>query len=256
MKPKNTKNNIKAAAIKANEAALATASTQQELKVSEIPEHIGRFDGLALNLRDNITFADWKAVGVGFARVHNGSGWALGDWLNAGARFEKDGTTKKAYKEAVEATGIDYGRLRTFASIAARFKPEERRVSLSFEHHRLLAPVKGDKVIALMDKAENEKLSAAALRAIVPKSGKTKKKKETDEQRKVRESREDEKWREKAQLLKEYLEDMPPHCMHLWRKLCEEIVEACQGVTGRFSDHEANAAAEAERDAAAAEDAQ
>jgi len=214
-----------AGAQKSSVPAIGTLSTiePESISVSALPPQIGRFDGLSLTLADNISYADWKAVGVGYARIHSVSGWVLGDWLNAGAQFDnKEG--KKAYKEAIEATGIDYQRLRTFASVAGRFKPGLRRKEISFEHHRVLSTVKDDKeVAALMDKVQNEHLSATATRVIVPKSSKTAKKL-TPEQERAKAQAHDERMREKAQEVVAYLsKDIPAFCTPTWVLLTTEL---------------------------------
>jgi hypothetical protein len=204
--------------------------------VNIIPANLGTFNGIALTLAPGISLDNWKRLGAGFAQVHAASGWALGDWLNGGAEFEK--TEKKAYKEAVAATGIDYGRLRIFASIAKRFPAEQRRPGLSFEHHRILAPMKDDKVIALMDRAENEQLSTAATREIVPKTKPKKPKKETDEQRKVREAKEDEAFRLSAKELITYMREMPDDRLKLWPELLAEMSESLAGLESRIGTYE------------------
>jgi hypothetical protein len=156
------------------------------------------FDGISMTFKQGTTLDQWETVGMGLAQSSKVSQWCLGDWLNYGT-----GNFKKEYKAACEKTGLAYGTLRTAASVAKRFAPALRRISVSFEHHRLLAPVKDVKqVLAIMDRVEKDGLSANAMKEIIPK---TEKKALTPEQQEAKDVAESTRHREHAQELHLYL---------------------------------------------------
>jgi len=162
-----------------------TPAPQQQLGLSPITliaeQKNVHFSGVALKFDDGATFEEWNHVLQGFAAIDTISGFCIGDALNFGSK--KFGTADKdRYTKAVAATGLSKGTLKNYAMTAARFAPDQRRVGLSVEHHRLAAPVKDDtKLTALLDRAENEKLSASAFREIVPKTKRKAKKKTPEE---------------------------------------------------------------------------
>jgi len=197
-------------------------TTDVQLQLVGDPPPSVSFTGVGLEFNEMTTFEDWQKVGVGMAKASNISSFCLGDWLNFGEKkFDK-----KQYKEAIAATGLKYGTLRNMASVAKRFTPEKRRQTLSFEHHRLLAPVKTDEKLAqLMDRAENEHLSANALKEIVPKA---KAKKLTPEQQKKADDKADEKHRQNAELLIDYLSDMPTRFLAGWSQVLDRLVDVCE----------------------------
>jgi len=212
-----------------------------QLELAGLPDHVGKFNGISLELSEHITLPDWKAVGVTFSRISAGTSWALGDWLNVGAKFDTK-ADRKGYKEAIAATGLDYGRLRTIASVAKRFPPAMRRPSLSFEHHRLLAPVKkADKIEELMDRIDEEKLSTAALRPLLPKQPKKKGKPKTAEQTFTKEVADGEKWLQKIRDLTSYVSTMPAHVAASWAQGTdiETLSAAFQAALDRATKHNA-----------------
>lgn len=83
------------------------------------------------------------------ARYANGTRWWLGDWLTFG-RYKYG----RRYREAIDATGLDYQTLRNYASVARRFEVSRRRDNLTFQHHA--------DVCALTDDAQDHWLDLAA----------------------------------------------------------------------------------------------
>lgn len=182
-------------------AALAPATPE---KVSVAPILTGPlsenvvFDGVSMTFKQGTTLEQWEAVGLGLAQSSKVSQWCLGDWLNYGT-----GAFKKDYKTACAKTGLAYGTLRTAASVAKRFAPAKRRLTVSFEHHRLLAPVKDeDKVKTILDRVEKEDLSAAAMKELIPKETP---KPLTPEQQEARDIAESTRQREHAENLMKWL---------------------------------------------------
>jgi hypothetical protein len=87
-----------------------------------------------LDLRDGISFEDWRGVGCQIARISNGSSWWLGDWVNYGERAYGE-----RYRSALDVTQLDYQTLRNYAWVARRFEASRRRERLSFQHHAEVA---------------------------------------------------------------------------------------------------------------------
>jgi hypothetical protein len=93
---------------------------------------VGADYGLAL--RRGMSFDDWATVGWRLARLSTACTWALGDWLVFGAEAYGD-----RYKQAVDATRLEYQTLRNYAWVASRFAAHRRRGGLSFQHHAEVA---------------------------------------------------------------------------------------------------------------------
>jgi len=127
------------------------------------------FHGNSATFDKSTDFETWERAGMAIAGAARASTWFLGDWLNFGSeKFPKN------YKAAVEKTGLAYGTLRTIASICQKFPAEKRYQGLTFEHHRLLAPISDEKTReALAQKAATEKLGATAMRELLPDKPKT-----------------------------------------------------------------------------------
>lgn len=170
------------------------------------PSHLSAnvsFDGVSITFREGTTIDEWRATGHQLATASKVAQWTLGDWLNFGSSH-----FKKEYKAAAEATGLAYGTLRTAASVAKRFPPNKRRITpqLSFEHHRLLAPIKDEAVITkIMDRVEREKLSANAMKELIPVSMS---KEKTPKQIEAMEIAKSNRMREQVEKLCEYLNEI------------------------------------------------
>jgi len=178
-------------------APIVEKTPVQPIVTGPISENV-LFDGVSMTFKQGTTLDQWTATLEGLVQSSKVSQWCLGDALNFGSvNFKKD------YKAACEHTGLANGTLRTAASVAKRFAPAKRRLSLSFEHHRLLAPVKDEaQVAAIMDRVEAEGLSVAAMKEIIPK-GEPKAK--TPEQQEAADVAESLRYQEHAKNLVTYL---------------------------------------------------
>src|SRR3954452_18033627 len=101
-----------------------------------------RFDPL-------LPYETWRDLGARFGTYTNAMSWWLGDWLVFGR-----GKYGRRYKEAIAATGLDYGTLRNYAVVARRVEPSRRRSDVSFQHHA--------EVCALDDEHQDSWLARAA----------------------------------------------------------------------------------------------
>lgn len=103
----------------------------------------------------------WLDQGQQLAKQHQRNGqWVIGDWLTQFPWGRK-------YEHAAEIFGLSPGTLKNYASICKKFEPSRRRDGLSFEHHAAVAALDNpDEQDRLLRRAEDERLTARALRAV------------------------------------------------------------------------------------------
>lgn len=114
---------------------------------------------VGLRLPRNLEFAEWERAGQHLTRIVETSAWCLGDWVVYGKAHYPD-----RYARAVDATGLDYGTLRNYASVAGRVPLSRRRDKLSFQHHAEVASLPADEQEAWLDRAEKKGWSRNQLR--------------------------------------------------------------------------------------------
>ncbi|MEV0700912.1 LmbU family transcriptional regulator [Saccharopolyspora sp. NPDC050389] len=114
---------------------------------------------VGLRFPRRLDFADWERAGRRLTRIVDSSAWCLGDWAVYGKEYYPD-----RYARAVEATGLDYGTLRNYASVARRVPLSRRRDALSFQHHAEVAALPADEQEAWLEKAEKKGWSRNQLR--------------------------------------------------------------------------------------------
>ena len=121
---------------------------------------IGQFSRIGLVLPEDISFDDWKAIGVRLADQGAGWPWAIGDWLRRGER--KWG---EKYKEAIEVTGKEYQTVARCSIVANAFDDfTRRRAKLSWAHHCEVAPLAPTEQDVWLDRCEAEGWMRADLR--------------------------------------------------------------------------------------------
>lgn len=109
-----------------------------------------------LLLARDLTFEEWRAIAAGFGKSLQTAAWCIGDWMVYGERkwgrqllmngedFDPAAPNKipsHVFDDAVAASGLDRATLSTYASVARKIPMDERRIHLSFGHHRILAPL-------------------------------------------------------------------------------------------------------------------
>lgn len=109
-----------------------------------------------LILAKDLTFEEWSAIGSSFGTALQTAAWCIGDWmvygerkwgkqlLLDGAEFDPEKPNRipsHVFDEAVASTGLDRQTLSQYASVCRKIQREDRRIHLSFAHHRLLAPL-------------------------------------------------------------------------------------------------------------------
>jgi hypothetical protein len=112
-----------------------------------------------IRFRRDLTFETWTVMGQRIATISNASAWCLGDWLLYGQRTFGD-----RYREAVDATGLDYQTLRNYAWVARRFELSRRRDNVSFQHHAEVAALPEVAQDLWLDRAQRSGWSRNELR--------------------------------------------------------------------------------------------
>ena len=109
-----------------------------------------------LLLSKDLTFDEWAAIAENFGKALQTAAWCIGDWmvygerkwgkqlLMDGAEFDPkkpDRIPSHVFDMAVAATNLDRQTLSKYAEVCRKIPREERRMNLSFGHHRVLAPL-------------------------------------------------------------------------------------------------------------------
>ncbi|MEI6656617.1 MAG: hypothetical protein WCP45_17780 [Verrucomicrobiota bacterium] len=117
-------------------------------------------DRSGLDIREELTFEEWQALGIELAPVAKSIGFIIGDWINYGqARYGEK------YHEALRLTGLAYETLAVYSHVARRVEFLSRNKNLDFTHHKVVAKVKDpDEQRKWLDTAEKQNLSVARLR--------------------------------------------------------------------------------------------
>jgi hypothetical protein len=114
---------------------------------------------VGLRIVNALAFDVWALAGSKLIQAHNSSAWCLGDWIIYGqSRYES------RYREAVDATGLDYRTIRNYAWVSRRFELSRRRENLSFQHHAEVAALPEHEQDRWLDEAEQAGWSRNALR--------------------------------------------------------------------------------------------
>jgi hypothetical protein len=131
---------------------------------------------VGLRLSKDLTFDEWSAIASSFGKALQTAAWCIGDWLVYGERkwgqqllldgdeFDPDAPNRipsHAYDAAVSATGLDRQTLSQYAGVCRKIPMEERRLHVSFGHHRILAPLPPAKRLewwALLDSESKKEL--------------------------------------------------------------------------------------------------
>lgn len=117
---------------------------------------------VGLKLDENLTFDEWKGIGLQLQLMHGSVGFWIGDWLNFGER--KWG---EKYAQAIEETGLDYGTLRNYAWVSRELPLSLRRDNLSYSAHKEIASAPKEKQEELVERASEEELDTRSVRELV-----------------------------------------------------------------------------------------
>lgn len=124
-----------------------------------------------LILAKDLTFEEWNAIGSIFGTALQTAAWCIGDWMVYGERkWSKqlllDGAAfdpktpnripSAVFDTAIASTCLDRQTLSQYASVCRKIPMEERRINLSFGHHRLLAPLPSPQRLEWMQLLDSE----------------------------------------------------------------------------------------------------
>lgn len=129
-----------------------------------------------LILAKDLTFDEWEAIGSSFGTALQTAAWCIGDWMVYGERkwskqlllngADFDPKTPNripshVFDLAVTTTGLDRQTISKYAEVCRKIPLAERRIQLSFGHHRILAPLPSPQRLewmALLTDSESVKL--------------------------------------------------------------------------------------------------
>ena len=109
-----------------------------------------------LILSKDLTFEEWSAIAGNFGKALQTAAWCIGDWMVYGERKwgrqllldgadfdpkKPDRIPSHVFDLAVDSTGLDRQTLSKYAEVCRKIPRDERRIQLTFAHHRILAPL-------------------------------------------------------------------------------------------------------------------
>jgi hypothetical protein len=117
---------------------------------------------VSLILPKSLTYEKWADIGQKLTVMNRFTKWALSDWLNYGEL--KYGET---YAQAASATGYAPDYLAIIKYVGGSVDASRRRQNLSFEHHRLVAPLNAEEQECMLAVAESNRWTVAELRTAI-----------------------------------------------------------------------------------------
>lgn len=124
-----------------------------------------QFMETSLSLPESMDHTEWLSVGTKLRQMEQSVMWWIGDWLRFGE--VKYGQT---YKDAAQATGYAVGTLKIAKHVSETFsEPLVRHNDLTFDHHRLAAPLEANERETVLSKAARENQSTREMKAEIGK---------------------------------------------------------------------------------------
>lgn len=134
---------------------------KKEVMAVGFPERVS-IKRRSLSVKGSLTFNEWLDVGYLLKDIHGSIMFWLGDWLNYG-----ENRYGETYAQAVEVSGYSPQTLADAKWVASRIKPSFRNETLSFAHHRAVAPLNQKDQSKWLKKAQADKLTSSVLRLAV-----------------------------------------------------------------------------------------
>jgi len=133
-------------------------------------EIIPKADGLVCNSVsanfESMTYDGWAEFMPNYLmpvfRMSQAFPFFAGDWLNWGTHRYND-----RYSQALDASGMSYARLTTYASVCNRVPAENRVEGCSFEHHRLVASLDPELQRGYLEQALDKGWTASQFKKIL-----------------------------------------------------------------------------------------
>jgi hypothetical protein len=114
---------------------------------------------LGLPLREGLTYHEWLDIGTRLTRNARTLPWMIGDWARYG-----EWRYGERYDQAIQITGLDYGTIANYSSVAGRFNFSRRRELLTIHHHANVQKLPDEEQDRWLDIAEQQRLSVAEMR--------------------------------------------------------------------------------------------
>lgn len=114
-----------------------------------------------LKLDENLSFDEWKEIGLKLQTMHGSVGFWIGDWWNFGDRKYGEMAT-----QAVEF-GINYETFKQYVWLSKKMPLCTRVHNLGFTAHREIASLPDERQQELLEKASQENLTTREIRDLV-----------------------------------------------------------------------------------------
>lgn len=113
----------------------------------------------SLVIPDDFTFDEWLSLGHSLQAVAKGWQWWVGDWLYYGEH-----RWGEKYTQAIEVTGQEYQALADAAWVAGAVESSLRNETLTWNHHRAVAPLDPADQVRFLGESEADDLTVQELR--------------------------------------------------------------------------------------------
>jgi hypothetical protein len=115
------------------------------------------FSPTELQLPNGLSEQEWMSCLQKLDRVHESSGWWIGDCLNYGIiAFGK----RVSYDLAIQATGLGWETLRAYARTCREVPPERRKAGVALTNYRVVSAFPPEQQDKLLDEAQELGLTA------------------------------------------------------------------------------------------------
>lgn len=185
------------------------------------------FSPTGLKVTKPLSYEDWSNLGYTLGTFTKATPWLVGDWYVMGEALFGE----KSAQEISDGLGINVGTVSRYARVATQIPPVDRRASLSWYSHSLVAPLPRPARNSWLEQAEEGGWDSGRLRANLAAAKALPVRTEAGEEQRVeitaREAltmiRSDPVWRDVASAALDILPTDPvyeivtcPRCKHQW----------------------------------------
>jgi hypothetical protein len=115
----------------------------------------------ALICERELTFQEWKSIGLTLRQFEDSFRWAIGDWWVYGNHRYGE---RKAIATGKKIFGLEFGTLMNYGYVAKHVESSLRNEALSWSHHNVVAPQEPAAQKYWLDVAARKKLTVRELR--------------------------------------------------------------------------------------------
>jgi len=124
----------------------------------------GKISRISLIIPNNLQYVEWENIGDYLKNIERSVQWWMGDWLNYGEH-----TYGEKYSQALYMGEYEYQTLANFKWVSSRVEFSVRTENLSWEHHKVVAPLIKKEQVFFLNIAVEEKLSVRELKELIRK---------------------------------------------------------------------------------------